>query len=333
MSDSSSRRNGFTLVELLVVIGIICLLILLTLPAVQSAREAARRGSCQNHLRQIGLSISSYQSVNGCIPVNVTKVSISEPDEYFRGYHGFYSIHCRLLPYLEQVPLYNAINFVTGTTAWARYGTNSSNATFIATRCAVFVCPSDTTQVGPAANNYRGNIGVGPGPFVMAEMPDSDNGFFSQFYTISPANILDGMSHTVAFSERVTGSAVSSGLIPQRDFWNSDVIGAFTADAMLKACRASATRDNENGVTDAGRTWFWTDRFYTLYTHTQTPNGGVPDCYQMTRPTFGMATARSWHSSGVHVLMGDGAVRFVPSTVDQAVWRGLATRNGGELVD
>ncbi len=104
----SPRRPGFTLIELLVVIAIVSLLIALLLPAVQSARESARRAHCLNNLRQIGIAVQLYHDANGTYPPALTQLTNKE-------YGGYYSILTRLLPYLDQVPTYNAINYATGT--------------------------------------------------------------------------------------------------------------------------------------------------------------------------------------------------------------------------
>ena len=101
-------QGGFTLIEVLTVIGIIGILIGLLLPAVQAAREAARRVQCQNNLHQIGIAVSAYHEANGSYPPALTQ--LNKP-----GYGGFYSIQTRLLPYLDQGMVFNTINFDTGT--------------------------------------------------------------------------------------------------------------------------------------------------------------------------------------------------------------------------
>ena len=327
---SAENQAGFTLIELLVVVGIIGVLVGLSLPAVQAAREAARRAQCGNNLRQIGIALEGYNSSNGCYPLNANPVPMV--------YLGLYSLHTRLLPYLDAVPLYNAINFATGT-APPGIGLitvpNMFNSTYISTRLAVFLCPSDSVVPSWAGNSYRGNIGLGPGQATIAEYPDSDNGFFLQYGISRPSYIVDGLSHTAAFSERLTGSGRRDQLVPQRDVWSDPTSGvppsSGTADDCVRYCRIWARADNQEGYGNSGESWFWTWRAYTLYTHTQTPNGAVPDC--VACGSDGMVTARSWHPGGVNVLMGDGSVRFARDSVSQTVWRALGTRNGRELVD
>lgn len=334
----NADRRGFTLIELLVVIGIISILIGLFLPAVQSAREAARRTQCLNNLHQIGLALHAYHGANGCFPPPLTQ--LTTPD-----YGGYYSILVRMLAYLDQAPLFNAVNFEIGTWPTDSIGVmppqhdlalNAANATAMETQLLVFLCPSDGGPLGQWGNNYRGNTGVGPGNATDAHHPDSGNGLFPEveFGPMRMSDVPDGLSHTAAFSERLRGSGTPGRFDPSRDVYQMAGYFALDADTLLQACRIAARPDNKYGDVISGRTWFWTGREHTLYNHAQVPNGKVPDCAGgsiLTR--LDMATARSWHPGGVHVLMGDGSTRFVQETIAQPVWRAFGTRNGGELVD
>jgi prepilin-type processing-associated H-X9-DG protein len=207
------------------------------------------------------------------------------------------------------------------------------NTTALSVHVGIFLCPSDGGPFEAAGNNYRGNVGVGPDATTTAESRDSGNGLFLEIGLARPAFVTDGLSHTAAFSERLRGSAEASRPLPERDFWRmpGDVA---TADEAIIGCRAAARQGVTEVFTFGGRWWFWPGRERTLYSHTQEPNGRVPDClFPFGITAGGMATARSWHGGGVNVLMGDGSNRFVEETIDRSVWRGLGTRNGGELVD
>jgi prepilin-type N-terminal cleavage/methylation domain-containing protein/prepilin-type processing-associated H-X9-DG protein len=343
MTSSNKQAQGFTLIELLVVIGIVCILAALAIPAVQAAREAGRTAGCKNNLRQIGLALTAYHEGNQMFPVNFT--SRRDPAQRENYYYGMRSLHTRLLPYLEQRPLYDAINFEIGTIppdgflvpAFPPYDElNAINQTATETGIAVFLCPSDGTPFGRAGTNYRGNIGVGPMNLMHINTPDSGNGFFDELSPTSAASIFDGLSHTAAFSERVRGSGnESESAVPFRDAFR--ITGSvFTADQALKACHvASASHgEHQSAYTSMGRSWYWTGRERTLYNHAQSPNSKVPDClWAGMLPALGVATARSFHNGGVSVLFGDGSVRFLSSSIEESVWRGLGTRNGGELVD
>ena len=258
------------------------------------------------------------------------------------GYWGEFSIHVRMLPYLEHQPIYNSINFTAGTVPLENFGLSplsdkislaAINATAMSVQVVTFLCPTDGGPFSETGNNYRANVGLGPDTSQWAEYRDSGNGLFVEVRVGRPAYVTDGLSHTVAFSERLRGSGQDGRAVPERDFWPM-YEDAQTADELLQGCRVMARPGVTPVFTVGGRWWFWLGRERTLYTHTQQPNGRVPDCLLLRAIAApGMATARSWHPGGVNVLMGDGSTRFVQDSIDLAVWRGLGTRNGGELVD
>jgi len=328
--------GGFTLIELTVVIGILSVVIGMILPAVQQARESARRIQCSNNLRQIGLALHSYEASNRILPPALTYRNDRDLD-----YGGFFSIHVHLLPFLEQRHLYDSINFDVGIwptdvyvfSAGPRLVRNAVNRTQFHTSMTVFLCPSDSGPFSQAGNNYRGNAGLGPDWATNAEYPDSGNGMFPELGTVRLSQIPDGLSHTVAFSERIRGSGGLGRIDPRRDAFRMRSL-AFTADDSLVACSIAARPTEIDGYTSAGRWWFFTGREQTLYDHAQTPNGLIPDCCVAgTLPGTGMITAKAWHENGVNALMGDGSNRLISNHIDLHVWRGLGTRNGGELVD
>ncbi len=339
--DARAGR-GFTLIELMVVTGIVSLLIALALPAVQAAREAARRAQCQNNLRQMGLALAAYEARHGVYPQSVTTY-IPQAKAGMPWYPGLFSVHARMLPELDQAPLFNAINFVVGTMPTETLAgaplqaheraMNAANETVWRTGIGVFLCPADGGLFAEAGTNYRANVGTGPWSMGSWMFPDSGNGLIQELFSTRVASVKDGLSHTAAFSERLRGSGQAGRMSPARDYWQATSL-ATTSDQILQMCRIVARSTDDRGLTTAGRWWFWTGRERTEYTHAQTPNGRTPDCLwglAVTGP--GMATARSAHAGGVQVVMGDGSVRFVGNGIDLSVWRGMGTRNGGELVD
>ncbi len=329
----SRARRGFTLIETTVVCGALCLLVALLLPAVQAAREAARRIQCGSNLRQIGLATQQYTLAFGCFPVNT--LGRGDDDQP----RTFYSVHLRILPFLEQRALYDAVNFSARTypetwnIVWPQAdAVNSLNSTAQQTGVAIFLCPSDGGPFGDNGVNYRGNVGTGPGLATSAEYPDSGNGLLPEFGLVTPASIPDGSSHTALFSERSRGSN-GPEIVLERDAFSLKVL-AFTTDDLILDARASTQPDNTLRFYRHGHSWFWTGRERTLYNHAQIPNGIIPDALDANCLTaLGMTTARSLHPGGVNLLMGDGSVRFVAETISQAAWRGLGTRNGHELID
>lgn len=337
MMARSSKRLGFTLIEMLTCLGVLSILMALLLPAVQASRESARRARCQNNLHQIGVAMHSYAASNNCFPPVVTSRKYS--DEYW--YEGLFSVQCRMLSYLDQASLFNATNFTIGTfpldtyyfePTWSLRHINPANSTVYRSGIGGFLCPSDGGPFGETGNNYRGNTGVGPWYSTWAESPDSGNGLFPELGMVTPARVPDGLSHTVAFSERLRGSNRQPP-DPERDMFKRMGI-VNTADQLLMACKIAGRPSDTPGYVTNGQWWFWAGRERTLYNHAQAPNGSIPDCtFGGCIPMLDMATARSRHPGGVNVLMGDGSGRFVPESIALPVWRGLGTRNGRELVD
>ncbi len=336
-------RSGFTLIELLVVISIIGLLVALLLPAVQSARESARRAQCINNLRQIGLALHNYEASSRSFPINWS-YNLKHPwasDKYLSDISRPYSALTRILPHLEQAALYSSINFdVQNTGDPGSNSYNSSypfpeNVTASKTSLAVFLCPSDDpSRPTTHGSNYRGNHGVGPRAGTTYETRDSGNGFYTIDSALGPSSFPDGLSHTVAYSERLRGSGAGAGIFPNRDFGEIGVVVHCVdrdADIALLCSQLAATRGFPE-YRNAGFTWFLGDFECTAYCHAQEPNGPIPDAI-MSGLWSGVVTARSQHPGIVNSLMADGSVRSVADTIARRTWRSLGTRNGDELVE
>src|SRR5258705_10858879 len=135
-------RRAFTLIELLVVIAITGVLIALLLPAVQGAREAARRSQCVNNLKQIGLALHNYHDVNGTFPMGSGSGMYNPPGTVYSAKHCW-SIHAAILPQFGQMPIYNAINFNFGNGSGTGSLAYSVNSTVLTTQINTFLCPSD----------------------------------------------------------------------------------------------------------------------------------------------------------------------------------------------
>jgi prepilin-type processing-associated H-X9-DG protein len=328
---------GFTLIEGLVVVSIIGLLVALTLPAVQAARESARRSQCANNLKQIGLALHGYEASNQSYPLNWRKPRVDpERGGPFVIAARPYSALTRLLPYLDNQPLFASINFSVETFPTHIPGSAfpfPQNATAFATSVAGFLCPSDGVSAGHDCN-YRGNYGIGPHIYTSTETYDSGVGFYTFPGVLGPAAFPDGLSHTVAYSERIRGSGVSVAPSPARDFGDLMVLPSCfdrDADYALQCCRLASSKDFPH-YRYAGTTWFFGDYGAAAYNHAQEPNGRIPDAIA-TDPWLGIATARSFHNHGVNALMGDGSVRWVNDSIARSVWRALGTRNWDEVVE
>jgi prepilin-type processing-associated H-X9-DG protein/prepilin-type N-terminal cleavage/methylation domain-containing protein len=238
------RSVGFTLIELLVVIAIIAVLISLLLPAVQSAREAARRAQCVNNLKQIGLGLHNYHSTHNVFPpgrLNPDGLIAGAPalGGNYTNYNwsdtpspgmwtGYWSVHTHILNYMEQVNAYNAMNFsfpnqarvyVNGTGASSNPIPMNVNFTAFVLAQSTFLCPSDPnlTGGGIGENNYRANFG-GNTPYAGGQIrPNNTVGGISGgtgAFTIGPglaiATFTDGTSNTAAFAERTKGSGINN---------------------------------------------------------------------------------------------------------------------------
>ena len=320
------RQRAFTLIELLVVIAIIAVLISLLLPAVQSAREAARRAQCVNNLKQMGLALHNYESTVKAYPM-ACALKIGMIDETF-------SVHARILTYMEQANLANQIN----------YSVNWSIQTTVAeTKVPGFLCPSEqNTSQYPTGTirHYPTSYGALGGTWLMWD-PNSNkvgDGMFLVNKCVAPAEIIDGLANTVAFSEVKTQSPVL------RDGGNPSGADVLPPTAPNQIAAYGGNFDPSFGFSQ------WVNGLY-IHTGISTlfpPNtfvgyqtGGRTYDIGFTSSRLGITTsgrtytaftARSYHPGGVNTLMMDGSVRFIKNSVNRDVWRGLGTRNGGEVI-
>ena len=307
------RRRGFTLIELLVVIAIIAVLVSLLLPAVQQAREAARRSQCKNNLKQLGLAMHSYHDVFRCFPFG----QLDSPN-------GFSAVS-QMLPYIDQVNVYNLINF-------SLPYNNAANQTALMTNIPMLQCPSDVTSnlsgVG-GTTNYMANKGSDiiwndpSGPNV-GRTPA--NGLFYYYSRIKMSDITDGSSNTAAFSERVLADGNNGIVSPLEDVFFSPA-APNTPDEAIQICSALDINNLANQFPlFMGAPWIHGQH---CYLHVNVPNSRSCGFFVALRATM---PPSSRHTGGVHTLLADGSVRFVAQTVNLATWRALGTRAGGEVL-
>ena len=300
-----ANRRGFSLIELLVVIGIIGVLAGLLLPAVQAAREAARRARCLNNLKQLALAASAFESSRGGLPAAAT----GGPLPAFRGGPDFCFVSAQtlLLPYLEQSALFDAVNFAGPSFSLGDLALG--NGTAAAQRVAMFLCPSDPNANATAgANSYRINMGVAefhqrrPGSYSV---PD-DGAFVVDREVLPLADFADGLSNTLLLSEKPI-SAIDRGRFGP--FIDSSPYQAYctTADQWVAAC--SGLPAPPGFIGQAGHTWLLGGGLYTHFYAAAPPNSAVPDCAAGTNNGIGLFTARSYHPGGVNAAMADGSAR------------------------
>jgi prepilin-type N-terminal cleavage/methylation domain-containing protein/prepilin-type processing-associated H-X9-DG protein len=314
-------RRGFTLIELLVVIAIIAVLIGLLLPAVQAAREAARRMQCSNNLKQIGLALANYEGALGVYPPGRTS------------WPNVWSSLAQMLPYMEGSNQFNSLNFNYPPVDLTSSGglTNAPNTTGVGTTIRVFLCPSDSKdRVDPSfgPNNYVADAGTGTlngGSFKVTAGSPLPDGVFYDTSAVRVADITDGLSRTIAFSETTKGTSQDSTTPTPLDPNNQFVITA-AASITPATCAAVASWSG-----DRGREWARGSFILASYNHFYTPNSPSPDCSNTGRAAA-ITAARSRHPGGVNALFCDGHVQFVKNSVNLTPWQALSTRRGGEVV-
>ncbi len=311
MTDRQSKHRAFTLIELLVVIAIIAILIALLLPAVQQAREAARRSQCKNNLKQIGLALHNYMSSSkevlprGGFHIQGQDCCCTADDAPSVNGH---TVHTMLLPYMDQSALYKTMNF---NKPWS----DPANAKAINTLIPGYLCPSNILSAPRTAANgqpvqphsYPGAGSHHGWGWCGRHGSSTNNGVFSARWGIREASgaagdpvlklafIKDGTSSTMAFSEFAQGITIVNT-------WNNLDIGR-----------------------GWGEPWFASTTFSVG--PLSTPNSKISQY-----PAYNASNARSWHNGGVHVMFMDGAVRFINSSINGATWQALGTPMSRETI-
>jgi len=339
-------RRGFTLIELLVVIAIIAVLIALLLPAVQAAREAARRISCTNNLKQVGLGLHNYESGNGCFPPATILVyknaTATKPT-----FQSSWSVAARIAPFMELGPLYNAMNF-SGT-----YG-DPANTTASNTPVKFLLCPSD-----PAPSIDDNSLG---GTFFATSSYGTVCGDWYVWSIAGPTNrsafgpnavrrlaeFTDGLSNSLLAAEGYIGhlqardcyarGSTPPGMTP------TSVPDPAASQAALKTLVDACSGSGKFGQRLGHTRWTNGGVYYSGITTAVSPNPRITangfsmpfDWVSVDEnnggPTYASLSASSYHPGGVNTLLGDGSVRFVKDSIAPVTWRALGTIGGGEVI-
>lgn len=334
---SEQRRSAFTLVELLAVIAIIGILVALLLPAVQAAREAARRISCANNLRQIGLAMHNYANTYGGYLPNAGWTGIGYPNDY--------SPLAKLLPFAEQANLQNLIDFSINMGHPDTTDLPLALQPAAGTAVPMFLCPSDGEQplhditlpsgavIPVAGTNYAMNHESGMAGGAYHPGFGEGDGLCWVNAKVKFASIIDGTTNTLAFTESLRGPGDSLPLTPIPDV---QVYRGQTAnvDAAANAADAGGLDAVLPSITgwDGNRLTYWL-RGCTpsgpVMNGRLTPNHEAPDfVFKSSKVT----AARSRHPGGVNACMCDGSVDFISETIERDTWHALWTRAGGEVV-
>jgi prepilin-type N-terminal cleavage/methylation domain-containing protein/prepilin-type processing-associated H-X9-DG protein len=321
-------RPGFTLIELLVVIAIIAILVGLLLPAVQKVREAANRTKCSNNLKQIGLALHNYECQFGLFP---------PAGEYPAGAlsSDTYSVHARLLPFLEQASVYQLVNLDAPAI---------SQPTVVMQRIAPYLCPDELNDVARQSVpvRYPLNYAANFGSWLVYD-PNTGrggNGAIPLNRGLLTGEITDGLSNTIGFAEvKAYGNYLLNPGVPA----TLNAPPPNTPDDVLALGGSLKTTVTHTGWTEGqtfqtGMTFVLTPNTATIYTDPTGKEWDVDyvsqrDGSSKTQYSYDAMTSRSYHSGGlVNVLLMDGSVRPITNQIDLTTWRALGTRSGGEIV-
>jgi prepilin-type N-terminal cleavage/methylation domain-containing protein len=352
------RRRAFTLVELLVVIAIIGVLVALLLPAVQAAREAARRTHCTNNLKQLGIGMHNFHDTFIKLPYNYQLVGVNAWEAL--------SAHYFILPFIEQKPLFDTFQVPLATAAegQATGGTapnggavgNAAMWTFdnaaagpMHVSVKTFLCPS--AQKAPGRGVPQSGWG-GPGcnygwcTGSRSQVVWAGNNFNGMIAYQKPSerglrDVTDGLSNTLLASEFLSGTGPDTATYPFNTFYTSDSLFTAIVDrnfptaAELTAIGTQARSSPSGRRGNNGTLWAWYAAGQSTLNTSAPPNWQYPTAGGNCCPGGahdwgeGIIPARSLHPGGVNAVLGDGSVRFVPNTVDLLVWQRVGARNDG----
>jgi prepilin-type N-terminal cleavage/methylation domain-containing protein len=310
----SARRSGFTLIELLVVIAIIAILIALLLPAVQQAREAARRTQCKNNIKQLGLALHNYHDTFNMFPPNIT-------DNVYSSLSKHASWMAFILPYIDQAPLYNQIDFNVGL---ATSTTNplptpySANTIVAKTVITAYLCPSDSTN-GNGRLNRRAN------------WPANDFWGVTDYKAVAGSNWAWG---TFPYTHPTGRNSGSNNGLDAGNGWNCRTAALTNNITRIRDLTDGTSNVAMVGEAVAGRcthTSWWGFNYSTatmaVPLNYYVKNTAIADTDWPNNYSFA-----SMHTGGAHFLLGDGTVKFLSENIDLQLYRNLATINGNETV-
>jgi prepilin-type N-terminal cleavage/methylation domain-containing protein len=335
----NTSRTAFTLVELLVVIAIIGILVALLLPAIQAAREAARRSQCLNNLRQLAVAMHNYHDVHSSFPRNAYG---NEAD--WEKWHRFSANVC-ILPFIEQEALYERFSMT------ASWGSNINGPGKVP--LDAFLCPSAIRYPAGSTLSWSGpgtNYAWCSGSSIYTAWGGGSNGagqngMFQDQREKVMADVTDGLSETIMASEILSGDGDSGTLkypydifyTGSDDLFNAAADKNFPTEAEMKAigeaCQSPAGERSNNGSL-----WAWYAHAQSLFTTAAPPNWNFPTCGGRCCPggghdwSVGVIPPRSHHPGGVNAALGDASVRFINDSINMLTFQRLGNRADGETI-
>jgi prepilin-type N-terminal cleavage/methylation domain-containing protein len=334
---SSKNLKAFTLIELLVVIAIIGVLVALLLPAIQAAREAARKSQCLNNLKQNTLAVHNFEGTFRALPESWRLV---QPDG--SGNIAGWSLHGLILPYLDQSSIFDRVDFTLGYNLAPSVNYAGANRKIASMRIPTYVCPSEIRDQGRVdasgqlvhwCHTYGCNVGTG---FVYdTATKTAGDGAFRAGHLTPIAYVADGTSYTIAFAEvkAYTDMYRNSDLPTQPTNVLPQAVASLGGELRLEY---GHTEWVDGRVNQAGFTAYFPPNTQCLaivngrqgdFDWTNHQEGRFPSA-----PTWAIITSRSHHLGGVCISMVDGSTRFIPNTIDPQMWKRLASRNDGQVV-
>jgi prepilin-type N-terminal cleavage/methylation domain-containing protein/prepilin-type processing-associated H-X9-DG protein len=352
------RYGAFTLVELLVVITIIGILIALLLPAVQAAREAARRSQCVNNLKQLGLAIANYEQVNKTFPIGCGGTNVwtgeaagSTSSWGAQNNQNYLSCFPALTPFMEHQSLYD--QFTSSTAGYPPFGPCPNgeglpNYPPFLTQVNNLLCPSDPAGPASAGSGGRSNYAVCWGDSTALY---STRGMFTMSTAYGVRDITDGVSNTIAFSENAIYTGNGPGALNSSAFSGTSPPGQYPAPCLTQAGPKRMSVLIDTGISRGG-SWCTGSPAWTGFNTCLPPNSisCELDSTNYVAPWRNSAwSAQSYHAGGVNACMGDGSCRFINENIDTGdltkagpewvninesspygVWGALGSKAGGE---
>lgn len=337
------RRSGFTLVELLVVIAIIGILVALLLPAIQAAREAARRSECVNNLKQITLGFQNYHDTYNTFPSACYRAI--GPGGWCSHWEGF-SAHTMLLPFIEEQAIWDEFKNKyegpppVGSTDLHEGWRTGSFQSIRRTPIDAFRCPSDFSSSGADTGNLNYPVSMGSNTAWTSVPTGSRNGVFSLDTEHNFASITDGTSTTILVGEQLLGDHAGGSTQSLQDVVRGQPLAGghtFWTEAQLQQYGAACEAGWGNHHSHGGREWMAPMPTHSMFNTIAPPNWAYPNCQDCSgcgwMDSDGIFPARSRHPGGVNHALADGSCTFITNDINVQTYQWLGARNDGNPIE